>query len=204
MNKVIVLFFSICLFVASSCNDDPCKDIACGINQLCTEGVCSCTDGWLTDSNGNCTIEDLCFNVDCGTNGTCNQGTCECDTGYEQDADGKCNTEIRSKFVGTWMGTHESNGTVSASYTTTISNSTEIHALKISNLMNQSCPSGGRVEAIANLGDNSTQFFSACTGISVSSLGVGMNLIDATTLRIHLYIDDQNGQTIYTAIYTKQ
>ena len=46
---------------------------------------------------------DPCKDVVCGTFGTCLEGDCLCDDGYELDANGACNTEMRTKFIGTYQ-----------------------------------------------------------------------------------------------------
>jgi len=153
MKKIISLVIPFALLFLTSCNDDPCKDVVCGVNAVCEEGSCKCVDGWEVDGDGDCTIQDFCFNVDCGTNGTCEQDNsgswCECDEGYEFDADDKCNQEIRAKYIGTWVGTHQVNGTTSVSYTMTIAADSDVQKAIVTNVMNITCPvSGNPIEAV--------------------------------------------------------
>lgn len=45
----------------SSCGeDDPCKNVECA-NGTCFEGICDCDPGYLTDSEGSCTIDATGF-----------------------------------------------------------------------------------------------------------------------------------------------
>lgn len=41
----------------SACNTDPCKDVDCGTQGTCTEGLCVCNSGYEKDSTGKCNIE---------------------------------------------------------------------------------------------------------------------------------------------------
>jgi len=152
--------------------------------------------------------DDPCDDIDCGTYGTCSGTDCRCDSGYEEDNDGKCNTEIRSKYLGTWVGTHETNGTVSGSYSMTIGTSTDINSLRISNLMNRSCSVGGPLESVVELKNNSATFTSTCTGVTVENSGTagpaGMEFVDTNTLRFGIIINDTQGQLVYSGIYIRQ
>jgi len=47
-----------------------------------------------------CGSTDKCESVNCGLNGVCNDGTCVCDAGYEGT---NCETQIRQKYLGTWL-----------------------------------------------------------------------------------------------------
>lgn len=73
MNKKLVYSFALLLSMvvfAPSCGDtDPCKDVACGANGTCFEGVCVCNVGyegtgcdveWVTKFLGSYTGTDGC------------------------------------------------------------------------------------------------------------------------------------------------
>ena len=83
----------------SSCKKDTCKDVQCLNNGVCDEGTCDCVNGFTGDR---CQIAppDPCEDVVCQNGGTCIDGTCECATGYEGT---NCETEVRSKFIGTYL-----------------------------------------------------------------------------------------------------
>lgn len=102
-NTFQTLFLLFALLWGFSCSN-PCKDVDCG-NGICNKdnGGCTCNSGWLKDSTGKCSIQDVCYNKDC-VNGTCNpiDASCVCNSGYEQDANGLCTIANSDKFVGTW------------------------------------------------------------------------------------------------------
>lgn len=208
MKKLIFIIIPITFFLLSSCNNDPCNDIACGANAVCDQGVCNCVDGWSADLNGNCTIEDFCFNKDCGTNGICVQDEtsswCECDDGFELDADDKCNVEIRARFIGTWVGTHEvnSSGTSSVTYTITITPDSALDKAKMTNIMNITCPvTASPTESIITFNRFVYDLVSTCSSVNISANGyIFMSLLDENTLRVNT----RQGIDLYEGIYTRQ
>lgn len=50
----LALLFS--AFIVISCDQDPCKDVVCGDEGTCLEGVCDCNTGWEKDSAGLCNV----------------------------------------------------------------------------------------------------------------------------------------------------
>ena len=73
MSKKLVYFFALLgsmVFFAPACGDsDPCKDVDCGINGTCFEGVCvcnigfegaGCADEWATKFLGSYLGSDVC------------------------------------------------------------------------------------------------------------------------------------------------
>lgn len=80
-----------------SCSSDPCDDVICN-NGDCIDGTCACDPGF---EGVNCDQATPCFNVDCNNNGDCVDNLCNCDEGFEGV---NCETELRAKFLGTWIG----------------------------------------------------------------------------------------------------
>ncbi|WP_052599614.1 hypothetical protein [Aureispira sp. CCB-QB1] len=100
MKNLIILFLA-AIFVIS-CDNDPCKDVVCGDQGTCTEGICVCTEG------------------------------------YEQDAAGLCNTEMRAKFIGSWVVSDTCTRSIPATYTVTTTNaSSNIKNFNIVNFWDQ-------------------------------------------------------------------
>ena len=58
---------------------DICESINCGTGGICTQGICSCDEGYVNIEN---VCVDLCEGVDCGNGGMCSGGNCNCQTGY--------------------------------------------------------------------------------------------------------------------------
>jgi len=58
------------LFLAISCNSDPCEDLNC-VNGNCVDGTCQCEEGF---------VGTLCDELPC-VNGTSVNGNCNCDDG---------------------------------------------------------------------------------------------------------------------------
>jgi|SRR5690606_5316460 len=60
----------------TSCDDDPCKDVECGANGTCFDGVCQCNEGyegtnceleWTAKFLGSYNVEDVCTGENPGT-----------------------------------------------------------------------------------------------------------------------------------------
>ena len=51
--KSLVAVFAI-VFAVSSCDTDPCKDVVCGEQGNCSEGICICNDGYEKDASNLC------------------------------------------------------------------------------------------------------------------------------------------------------
>lgn len=77
MSKKLVYFFALLgsmVFFAPACGDtDPCKDVDCGVNGTCFEGVCvcnvgyegaGCADEWATKFLGSYLGLDICLPAD--------------------------------------------------------------------------------------------------------------------------------------------
>jgi hypothetical protein len=56
-----------------------CENVSCQNNGTCSEGKCSCPDGY---SGYQCENYDPCFSSTCMNGGTCQAGTCVCPQGY--------------------------------------------------------------------------------------------------------------------------
>ena len=41
----------------SSCAEDPCKNVECGVHGTCNAGTCDCAVGYQKDTNGRCDLE---------------------------------------------------------------------------------------------------------------------------------------------------
>jgi hypothetical protein len=67
-----------------------------------------------------CGETDPCKDVECGANGDCFEGECVCNVGYELGTSGQCDTEMRTKFIGTYnivetcVATNQPTGTYSS------------------------------------------------------------------------------------------
>jgi polyhydroxybutyrate depolymerase len=78
---IIILFlFSMCFMMSCA---DSCKDVVCGENEICVNGVCECDIGYAGDP---CVNIDECNPNPCQNGGACTDGineyTCECIEGY--------------------------------------------------------------------------------------------------------------------------
>lgn len=49
---LLLLFVSL----AAACDQDPCKDMICGAQGECKEGVCKCDPGYVEDDFGRCEV----------------------------------------------------------------------------------------------------------------------------------------------------
>jgi hypothetical protein len=54
MKNLFYLALLLSAFIVISCDQDPCKDVVCGNEGTCLEGICDCNFGWEKDS------ADLC------------------------------------------------------------------------------------------------------------------------------------------------
>lgn len=50
-------FAAVVGFFATSCNTDPCKDVATGDHGTCSEGTVTCNAGYEKDADGLCNVE---------------------------------------------------------------------------------------------------------------------------------------------------
>jgi hypothetical protein len=129
--RKIIIFYAFALSLIS-CTNNPCEDIVCGDYGTCNDGLCECNTGYFLNSNGICV--DSCSVIVCGDHGTCFQSVCICELGYEKDAQGLCNTEIRTKFQGTWTVVDNCSQSGIASYTVSVTASTaNIFEVKFTN-----------------------------------------------------------------------
>ncbi|MEZ4983237.1 MAG: hypothetical protein R2769_16945 [Saprospiraceae bacterium] len=138
MKRNFFWFLSIVLvsatFTLTSCEDDPCKDVDCGVGGDCFEGTCICKEGYISDGFGGC-IEDPCFDKVCGSNSTCVDGDCICDAGYEKNAQDSCVLE-RAKFVGTYTVSDDCSSSGTATYIVTAIAGASDNMVAISNFWN--------------------------------------------------------------------
>ena len=74
----LLSFAAIVAFFVSSCNTDPCKDVVCGDQGVCDEGICLCNTGYEKDSAVLCNTEWSAKFI--GTN-LATQDTCYGDNG---------------------------------------------------------------------------------------------------------------------------
>ncbi len=180
-NVFLCLFFVFCLCIIS-CNRKRCGE---GVYE---KGECLCNPGWLLDSAGKCNAPDPCYTKDC-VQGTCTSpsGDCYCNYFYEKDANGICTVEARSKFVGTWRGSHiYVPGGSSPVYDFTITAPDfDVSKIKISNLFDLTC-NGGRLEVYANLvgltGNTTSGGSSLCLQMSITTLNI--QFLDPNTLKV--------------------
>ena len=56
-----------------------CEGIDCGIGGNCTDGNCTCQNGFENVGNF---CEDMCEGINCGPGAECLVGNCTCQTGY--------------------------------------------------------------------------------------------------------------------------
>ena len=76
---------------------DNCINTSCPENAVCVDGVCVCEAGF---AGINCEPIDSCSLMLCPENTSCVAGECICNLeGYEG---AECDTEIRSKYLGTY------------------------------------------------------------------------------------------------------
>jgi len=121
--------------LTTSCEQDPCEDVTCLNGGSCEDGDCVCPDRYTGEE---CET-DKCENVGCengsyAING--NSCTCECVSGYEGDS---CNTEIRTKFLGTYDVDDDCLSNDS-DYSSTIKvSNVEVNKILIENLGNYEC-----------------------------------------------------------------
>jgi hypothetical protein len=179
MKTFKILLASAFMFLISftSCEKDPCKDVVCQNNSICSEGVCNCLTGY---SGTLCQIVDPCLNITCQNGGTCNNGACNCPDGYTGancqivvdlclnvtcQNGGTCNngncictfeyegtncqTHSRDKFIGSYNG-YENCSSGSASYNIFINTGSSISQIIISNIY------GSGVNTIAILTANNS------------------------------------------------
>ncbi len=121
MKKNLLRFLSIAIFgmvMFTSCVDDPCANLDCGVGGDCFDGDCVCQVGFTKDANGDCV--EACSLVNCGDNSTCIDGDCICDIGFEEDADGNCVSE-NMKYMGTWNVQDDCDPSGMATYSVSIS-----------------------------------------------------------------------------------
>ena len=139
-----------------------------------------------------CGEEDACKDVSCGS-GVCIDGSCDCDTGYELGASGKCDTEMRTKFLGTYNTTE----TCSPSSTGTYSNTVTTSGSSVDKII------------ISNFGDSGVNATATVNGTSLTvdplTLGTlsvtGSGSVSGTVITI-TYTAKENGATVFTCTKT--
>lgn len=67
-------------------SDDLCQTVVCGENSTCSEGNCSCNDGYQLEGK-ECVLTDQCLGISCGPHSSCFEGFCPCDDGYEKQGE---------------------------------------------------------------------------------------------------------------------
>ncbi|KAK4324223.1 hypothetical protein Pmani_005063 [Petrolisthes manimaculis] len=63
------------------CAPDDCSAITCNDNQLCVDGMCSCSPGYV-EFDSRCIKRECQRNYDCKNNQICYHGICYCEPGY--------------------------------------------------------------------------------------------------------------------------
>lgn len=121
-----------------------------------------------------------CAFKNCGSHGDCNAGVCECEEGYELDAKGKCETEIRSKFIGTWESYMCGQSTAHQIVISPVAG--KANTVLIENFADLECTPGNRVAAYATIDNNYRNvlhnMLSACNGpgnLAIYSSALGIN-----------------------------
>lgn len=141
--------------------------------------------GITTFSSCGSDSKDKCADIVCQNGGTCNDGKCQCAVGYEGTL---CETEVATKFVGTYSVTETCGSSSSPAYVVTITKVSK-NTLLVSNLGNYACTIGGDIVF------NGTT--SASTTFSINDTKCGTEMIATGSI-------SADGKTItvpYTAKY---
>jgi hypothetical protein len=92
-----------------------CAEITCGENATCSEGVCTCDDGFLGDPYTGCAEENPCADVECPVGSSCNpDGSCSCDP-FFTDNGSDCEPQVpadpatrsEADVCEIWTSTHD-------------------------------------------------------------------------------------------------
>jgi hypothetical protein len=111
--------------------DNPCDKYACYNGGVCSDGRCSCPEGY---EGAHCESKiDPCRDVVCENGGTCIYGECSCLLGYEG---ANCQTLSRVKFLGNWTGAETCTNGVNYQYTVTLNPSSNPLEFTMHNLYN--------------------------------------------------------------------
>ena len=139
-----------------------------------------------------CGEDDPCKDVSCG-NGVCIDGSCDCDTGYELGASGECDTEMRTKFLGTYNTSETCSPQSSGTYANTVTTS------------------GSAIDKIiiSNFGDSGINATATVNGTSLTvepfvfqAFNVtGSGSINGTVITIS-YTATESGVTVFTCTKT--
>ena len=68
--------------------EDPCEEIICGANAVCTGGVCACSEGFEGDPDAGCVAPSPCGVEGCEYGAYCDQGLCRCKFGFTATEEG--------------------------------------------------------------------------------------------------------------------
>lgn len=138
---------------------------------------------------------DKCADKDCG-NGTCLDGTCECETGYEVDDKGICNTEVRTKFIGSYTVSENcSNSGQAAPYFVGITAGSGISDVNLTGFYGP-VATGGFVGAVKATVDGTSINIARQAPDNDDFFVVGSGSISGTVITMTYTISDETGTPI--------
>lgn len=146
----------------------------------------------------NACTSDPCKDVNCGVNGNCVDGTCVCVAGYEG---ANCETEMRTKFEGTWTTSDACSQSGNSSYLVTITAGTGITEVKITNFWDVF------TNAVVATVDGTTISIASQQPDNDDFFVTGQGTISGNTITWNYTIDDQgipsSGTDVCSSTWTK-
>ena len=77
-----MLFLCSLMFLATSCDKDPCNEVVCQNGGICVDGDCDCPPNYSGIFCQNYNPSDPCAGVNCQNGGICVSGDCDCPPNY--------------------------------------------------------------------------------------------------------------------------